>query len=171
MCKDIIVYLIILNQKFVQFNLTIWCFITSLVGAKVYWSWMIFRSSSLVRALEIDKRKSEPPDTWIEPCKEVVTCPGWTHPPHAASIGFRILPAWDLAINGKNKFKRISVWTEGNFTCVPLFCCLCSSVVKVLLDKGADPNAGDEFNNVYETSRERCIHSLEGSPNHPFSGL
>lgn len=43
---------------------------------------------------------------------------------------------------------------------VPL--CLCSSVVKVLLDKGADPNAGDEFNNVYETSREKCIHSLEG---------
>lgn len=34
--------------------------------------------------------------------------------------------------------------------------------MKVLLDKGADPNAGDEFNNVYETSRERCIHSLEG---------
>ncbi|TWW77452.1 Caseinolytic peptidase B protein -like protein [Takifugu flavidus] len=34
-------------------------------------------------------------------------------------------------------------------------------VVKVLLKKGADPNAGDEFNNVYETSRERGIHSLE----------
>lgn len=39
---------------------------------------------------------------------------------------------------------------------------MCSSVVKVLLEKGADPNAGDEFNNVYETSRERGIHSLEG---------
>ena len=34
--------------------------------------------------------------------------------------------------------------------------------MKVLLNKGADPNAGDEFNNVYETSREKCIHSLEG---------
>lgn len=43
-----------------------------------------------------------------------------------------------------------------------LFYCVCSSVVKVLLEKGADPNAGDEFNNVYETSRERGIHSLEG---------
>ncbi|CAL8373521.1 unnamed protein product [Gadus morhua 'NCC'] len=35
------------------------------------------------------------------------------------------------------------------------------SVVKVLLDAGADPNAGDDFNNVYDTSREKGIHSLE----------
>uniref|UniRef100_A0A672GA89 ClpB homolog, mitochondrial AAA ATPase chaperonin n=1 Tax=Salarias fasciatus TaxID=181472 RepID=A0A672GA89_SALFA len=35
------------------------------------------------------------------------------------------------------------------------------SVIKVLLDAGADPNAGDEFNNVYDTSREKGIHSLE----------
>lgn len=39
---------------------------------------------------------------------------------------------------------------------------LLSSVVKVLLEAGADPNAGDEFNNVYDTSREKGIHSLEG---------
>lgn len=46
---------------------------------------------------------------------------------------------------------------------VILLCvCVCSSVVNVLLKNGADPNAGDEFNNVYETSRERGIHSLEG---------
>ncbi|KAK5904556.1 hypothetical protein CesoFtcFv8_006106 [Champsocephalus esox] len=35
------------------------------------------------------------------------------------------------------------------------------SVVKVLLAAGADPNAGDDFNNVYDTSREQGIHSLE----------
>ncbi|XP_062417106.1 mitochondrial disaggregase isoform X2 [Pungitius pungitius] len=35
------------------------------------------------------------------------------------------------------------------------------SAVKVLLEAGADPNAGDHFNNVYETSREKGIHSLE----------
>ncbi|XP_072900443.1 mitochondrial disaggregase [Hemitrygon akajei] len=35
------------------------------------------------------------------------------------------------------------------------------SVVKVLLEAGADPNLGDEFRNVYETSREKRIHSLE----------
>ncbi|XP_071372928.1 mitochondrial disaggregase [Centroberyx affinis] len=35
------------------------------------------------------------------------------------------------------------------------------SAVKVLLEAGADPNAGDYFNNVYDTSREKGIHSLE----------
>ncbi|XP_062910781.1 mitochondrial disaggregase isoform X1 [Mobula hypostoma] len=35
------------------------------------------------------------------------------------------------------------------------------SVVKVLLEAGADPNLGDEFRNMYETSREKRIHSLE----------
>lgn len=34
--------------------------------------------------------------------------------------------------------------------------------MKVLLEAGADPNAGDHFNNVYDTSREKGIHSLEG---------
>ncbi|XP_029629603.1 caseinolytic peptidase B protein homolog [Salmo trutta] len=35
------------------------------------------------------------------------------------------------------------------------------SVVEILLESGADPNAGDDFNNVYDTSREKGIHSLE----------
>ncbi|XP_067363918.1 mitochondrial disaggregase isoform X2 [Channa argus] len=35
------------------------------------------------------------------------------------------------------------------------------SVVKILLEAGADLNAGDHFNNVYDTSREKGIHSLE----------
>ncbi|XP_031429925.1 caseinolytic peptidase B protein homolog isoform X2 [Clupea harengus] len=35
------------------------------------------------------------------------------------------------------------------------------NVVKVLLEKGADPNLGDDFSNVYEVSREKSIHSLE----------
>ncbi|KAK6486560.1 caseinolytic peptidase B protein-like protein [Huso huso] len=35
------------------------------------------------------------------------------------------------------------------------------NVVKILLAAGADPNLGDEFSNVYDTSREKGIHSLE----------
>ncbi|KAJ8280414.1 hypothetical protein GJAV_G00054280 [Gymnothorax javanicus] len=35
------------------------------------------------------------------------------------------------------------------------------SVVKALLGAGADPNLGDNFASVYETSREKGIHSLE----------
>ncbi|XP_067395182.1 mitochondrial disaggregase isoform X2 [Emydura macquarii macquarii] len=36
-----------------------------------------------------------------------------------------------------------------------------SSVVKILLEAGADPNCGDEFNSVYETAKEKGLHSLE----------
>ncbi|KAF7236619.1 hypothetical protein EYD10_16674 [Varanus komodoensis] len=36
-----------------------------------------------------------------------------------------------------------------------------SSVVKLLLTAGADPNLGDEFSSVYETAKERGLHSLE----------
>ncbi|RXN16876.1 caseinolytic peptidase B-like protein [Labeo rohita] len=35
------------------------------------------------------------------------------------------------------------------------------SVVKVLLEAGADPNLGDDFSSVYETAREKGVHSLE----------
>ncbi|XP_067307580.1 mitochondrial disaggregase-like [Pseudorasbora parva] len=35
------------------------------------------------------------------------------------------------------------------------------NVVKVLLEAGADPNLGDDFNSVYETARDKGIHSLE----------
>uniref|UniRef100_A0A8B9H3V9 ClpB homolog, mitochondrial AAA ATPase chaperonin n=1 Tax=Astyanax mexicanus TaxID=7994 RepID=A0A8B9H3V9_ASTMX len=35
------------------------------------------------------------------------------------------------------------------------------SVVKVLLESGADPNLGDEFSSVYGTARDKGVHSLE----------
>ncbi|XP_016336858.1 caseinolytic peptidase B protein homolog isoform X2 [Sinocyclocheilus anshuiensis] len=35
------------------------------------------------------------------------------------------------------------------------------NVVKVLLEAGADPNLGDDFNSVYEAAREKGVHSLE----------
>ncbi|KAG1944196.1 caseinolytic peptidase B protein homolog [Pimephales promelas] len=35
------------------------------------------------------------------------------------------------------------------------------NVVKVLLEAGADPNLGDDFTSVYETAREKGVHSLE----------
>lgn len=36
-----------------------------------------------------------------------------------------------------------------------------SSVVKVLLAANADPNLGDDFSSVYETAKEKGLHSLE----------
>lgn len=32
----------------------------------------------------------------------------------------------------------------------------------MLLEAGADPNLTDEFSNVYQTAREKHMHSLEG---------
>lgn len=37
-----------------------------------------------------------------------------------------------------------------------------TEVVSFLLENGADPNAGDEFVNVYKTALERGLHSLDG---------
>ncbi|NXL11918.1 CLPB protein, partial [Mesembrinibis cayennensis] len=37
-----------------------------------------------------------------------------------------------------------------------------SSVVKILLAANADPNLGDDFSSVYETAKEKGLHSLEG---------
>ncbi|NWV20347.1 CLPB protein, partial [Origma solitaria] len=37
-----------------------------------------------------------------------------------------------------------------------------SSVVKALLTADADPNLGDDFSSVYETAKEKGLHSLEG---------
>lgn len=34
--------------------------------------------------------------------------------------------------------------------------------VKFLLEKGADPNAGDAFVNMYRTALEKGLHSLDG---------
>ncbi|XP_010704620.1 caseinolytic peptidase B protein homolog isoform X2 [Meleagris gallopavo] len=36
-----------------------------------------------------------------------------------------------------------------------------SSVLKVLLAANADPNLGDDFSSVYETAKEKGLHSLE----------
>lgn len=36
------------------------------------------------------------------------------------------------------------------------------SVLKVLLAANADPNLGDDFSSVYETAKEKGLHSLEG---------
>ncbi|KAM9247917.1 mitochondrial disaggregase [Leptosomus discolor] len=36
-----------------------------------------------------------------------------------------------------------------------------SSVVKILLGANADPNLGDDFSSVYETAKEKGLHSLE----------
>ncbi|XP_065514624.1 mitochondrial disaggregase [Caloenas nicobarica] len=36
-----------------------------------------------------------------------------------------------------------------------------SSVVKILLAANADPNLGDDFSSVYETAKEKGLHSLE----------
>uniref|UniRef100_A0A8C4K3S5 ClpB family mitochondrial disaggregase n=1 Tax=Dromaius novaehollandiae TaxID=8790 RepID=A0A8C4K3S5_DRONO len=36
-----------------------------------------------------------------------------------------------------------------------------ASVVKILLAANADPNLGDEFSSVYETAKEKGLHSLE----------
>ncbi|XP_065535051.1 mitochondrial disaggregase isoform X2 [Lathamus discolor] len=38
-----------------------------------------------------------------------------------------------------------------------------SSVVKILLAANADPNLGDDFSSVYETAKEKGLHSLEGA--------
>lgn len=35
-------------------------------------------------------------------------------------------------------------------------------VIKILLDNGADINAGDNFVNVYRTAMEKGLHSLDG---------
>lgn len=36
-------------------------------------------------------------------------------------------------------------------------------MVKILLAANADPNLGDEFSSVYETAKEKGLHSLEGN--------
>jgi len=37
-----------------------------------------------------------------------------------------------------------------------------AEVIKVLLDNGADVNAGDNFANVYRTAKEKSMHPLDG---------
>lgn len=36
-------------------------------------------------------------------------------------------------------------------------------MVKILLAANADPNLGDDFSSVYETAKEKGLHSLEGN--------
>ncbi|XP_040190854.1 caseinolytic peptidase B protein homolog isoform X2 [Rana temporaria] len=42
------------------------------------------------------------------------------------------------------------------------------SIVKSLLQAGADPNLGDEFSSMYETAKEKSMHSLEGTESSSF---
>lgn len=37
-----------------------------------------------------------------------------------------------------------------------------AEIIKILLDNGADINAGDNFVNVYRTAMEKGLHSLDG---------
>jgi len=43
-----------------------------------------------------------------------------------------------------------------------VFVTVSNSVVKILLAAKADPNLGDDFSSVYETAKEKGLHSLEG---------
>lgn len=43
-----------------------------------------------------------------------------------------------------------------------IFVLISNSVVKILLAANADPNLGDDFSSVYETAKEKGLHSLEG---------
>uniref|UniRef100_A0A8C4URI2 Caseinolytic mitochondrial matrix peptidase chaperone subunit B n=1 Tax=Falco tinnunculus TaxID=100819 RepID=A0A8C4URI2_FALTI len=43
-----------------------------------------------------------------------------------------------------------------------------SSVVKILLAANADPNLGDDFSSVYETAKEKGLHSLEEPASAPI---
>ena len=36
-----------------------------------------------------------------------------------------------------------------------------SGILKILLEKGADPDLGDEFVNIYQTAREKQIPSID----------
>lgn len=44
-----------------------------------------------------------------------------------------------------------------------IFAVIRYSVVKILLAANADPNLGDDFSSVYETAKEKGLHSLEGN--------
>ena len=45
------------------------------------------------------------------------------------------------------------------------------AAVRALLAAGADPNLGDEFSNVYHTSRDKQLNSLHGKYKSCFNTL
>uniref|UniRef100_A0A673ZML1 ClpB family mitochondrial disaggregase n=1 Tax=Salmo trutta TaxID=8032 RepID=A0A673ZML1_SALTR len=78
---------------------------------------------------------------------------GYSPPLCGQSVAWRVVGDLEMVKHPLSDGTHPCCFTK----CVFVF----SSVVEILLESGADPNAGDDFNNVYDTSREKGIHSLE----------
>ncbi|KFQ05839.1 Caseinolytic peptidase B protein, partial [Haliaeetus albicilla] len=64
-------------------------------------------------------------------------------------------------VNARHKLGWTALMLLMFYLCL-IFVLICNSVVKILLAANADPNLGDDFSSVYETAKEKGLHSLEG---------